>query len=144
MAVTVNVIYDITPAAGETDGLMVIHSNNSFTFKNDTGNDLPAGTVIEFGDTYRITAFTARDVKNGAIGEAHLMVPKPVLQGPLKVGTAVAVGDVLSQSTSDGLLYKNTTGIGRYLALPKNAGGLSGASAAATTADLAVLVVSLF
>lgn len=118
----------------------------SFDFLNDSGSDIPAGSGLVLIDGTVGTAYLAtihRTIANGRVGAAWLGMEGRVYQAPYAGGSNVAVGEILSLNTTTGNLVKGTTGSGRFVAMPKQGGTLTGASAAASTTDDSILVVQV-
>lgn len=118
-----------------------VGDKGSFDFKNDIGTTLKSGQPVVINDgTDKHIAIIDRDADNGQIASARLCKLRRIFQAPFGGGANVAVGEILSIEAVSGNLLKNTVGEGRFIALPKQAKTMSGASAAAATTDTSILV----
>lgn len=118
----------------------IVHGNGgTFEFLNDTGVTLEQGQSIFINDgTDDHECIVTNTTETGRVCSATLLSPKIIIQAPFGGGANVAVGELLSLEGASGNLLKNTTGTGRYVALPKPGKTMTGASAAAATADTSI------
>lgn len=124
-----------------TSRMLLLSANGTFEFLNDSGSDIEAGAAFTLDDgTDKHVAIVQRRVENGRVGALQLAKPRNIYLAPYATAANVAVGAIMSMDATNGDVEPGTSGIGKYVALPKQAGTMIGASAAAASGDTGIIV----
>lgn len=121
------------------DAEPIFHSEgDSFCAVNDSGADLPAGSVVTLAGDNSVVAITRDMIPQDRVGAFHMCLKRPIWQFKYGSAATCAIGERLTMA-ADGTLTVSATG--EWMGMPRGntpagtAGGLEAADGAALNGD---------